>query len=55
MKDMTPPPVAVAPPAPAPATTETAVAKPVDPATAYYGLGAPKGQKPAEPTPSKDA
>ena len=31
------------------------LAKPVDPATAYYGLGAPKGQKPAEPTPSKDA
>ena len=55
MKDMTPPPVAVTATAPASAATETPVAKPVDPATAYYGLGAPKGQKAAEPTSSKDA
>ena len=44
MKEMTPPPVAVSAPAPAVVVTETPVAKPVDPATAYYGLGAPKGQ-----------
>lgn len=46
MKEMTPPPVAAAA-APAPTTVitaESAAAKPVDPATAYYGLGAPKGQ-----------
>ena len=55
MKDMTPPPVAVTATAPASAASETPVAKPVDPATAYYGLGAPKGQKAAEPTSSKDA
>lgn len=40
--------------APAPATpADSPVARPVDPATAYYSLGAPKGQKPAEP--AKDA
>ncbi len=55
MKDMTPPPVA------GPAVTtalvpgETSVAKPVDPATAYYGLGAPKGQKATEPTPARES
>ena len=54
MKDMTPPPIA-APVATTAVATATPVAKPVDPATAYYGLGAPKGQKTAEPTPSKDA
>ncbi len=41
------------PPADAPAPVLNAavspVAPPVDPATAYYNLGAPKGQKPAEP------
>ena len=54
MKEMTPPPVAAAAPAPAPTTVitaESAAAKPVDPATAYYSLGAPKGQK-AEPAPA---
>lgn len=58
MKPAEPPPVAVAAPAQSVGTAtpaETPVAKPVDPATAYYGLGAPKGQKAAEPTPSKDA
>ena len=58
MKPAEPPPVAVAAPAQSVSTAtpaETPVAKPVDPATAYYGLGAPKGQKAAEPTPSKDA
>jgi hypothetical protein len=52
--EMTPPPVAAAAPAPAPTTVitaESAAAKPVDPATAYYSLGAPKGQK-AEPAPA---
>ncbi|MEY2758493.1 MAG: hypothetical protein RIR33_2271 [Pseudomonadota bacterium] len=52
MKEMTPPPVAAAAPAPATAqviTAESAAAEPVDPATAYYSLGAPKGQKAAEP------
>jgi hypothetical protein len=46
MKEMTPPPVAAAA-GPAPTTVitaESAAAKPVDPATAYYSLGAPKGQ-----------
>ncbi len=33
----------------APTVVETPVAKPVDPATAYYGLGAPKGQAKGEP------
>ena len=46
-------PVIVAAPAAAPAATDSPVARPVDPATAYYGLGAPKGQRPAEP--AKDA
>jgi hypothetical protein len=45
-------PAIAAAPAPA-AATESPVVRPVDPATAYYGLGAPKGQKPAEP--AKDA
>jgi hypothetical protein len=52
MKEMTPPPVAATTPAPTPTTVitaESAAAKPVDPAAAYYGLGAPKGQKAAEP------
>jgi len=58
MKDMTPPPVAAptaAPAALAAAPTETPVAKPVDPATAYYSLGAPKGQKAEPAAPAKDA
>lgn len=57
MKPAEPPMVAAAPAAPAVAApTDTPVAKPVDPATAYYALGAPKGQK-AEPAaaPAKDA
>jgi hypothetical protein len=58
MKAAEPPPVAVAAPVVAPGAApagptvvaETPVAKPVDPATAYYGLGAPKAQaKAAEP------
>lgn len=40
---------AAAAPAPAVGGPDSPVAKPVDPATAYYNLGAPKGQKPAEP------
>lgn len=51
MKEMTPPPVAAAA-APAPTTVitaESAAAKPVDPATAYYSQGAPKGQTKADP------
>lgn len=59
MKEMSPPPIAGPAPAAvgtlAPAPAEAPVAKPVDPATAYYNLGAPKGQKAAEPAPSKDA
>lgn len=56
MKPAEPPPVVAAPtPVPAPAAAESPVAKPVDPATAYYSLGAPKGQKPAEAAPPKDA
>ncbi len=58
MKPAEPPPVAVPAPAPvvgtAPVVLETPVAKPVDPATAYYGLGAPKGQKPADAAPPKE-
>ena len=54
MKPAEPPPVAASASAPAVApavVAETPVAKPVDAATAYYGLGAPKGQKAAEPAP----
>jgi hypothetical protein len=57
MKPAEPPPVAAAAPAPAAvaAPAETPVAKPVDPATAYYALGAPKGQKAEPAAPPKDA
>jgi hypothetical protein len=42
--------------APAPMAADSPVSKPVDPATAYYNLGAPKGQpKAADPAPAKDA
>ncbi len=42
--------------APAPAAADSPVAKPVDPATAYYNLGAPKGQpKAAEAPAAKDS
>jgi hypothetical protein len=56
MKPVEPPPVAAvaAPPVAAPAA-DTPVAKPVDPATAYYALGAPKGQKAEPAPPPKDA
>lgn len=60
MKPAEPPQVAAPAPAPTPvpaatSASATPVAKPVDPATAYYNLGAPKAQKPAEPAPPKDA
>jgi hypothetical protein len=59
MKAAEAPQVAAPAPLPAAVVTETPVAKPVDPATAYYGLGAPKGQPKAapaaEPATTKDA
>jgi len=52
MKPAEAPQVAMAAPA-APTVVETPVARAVDPATAYYGLGAPKGQpSAAEPSPA---
>lgn len=52
MKPAEPPPVAAPVAAQAAAIADSPVAKPVDPATAYYSLGAPKGQKPAEAAPA---
>jgi hypothetical protein len=54
MSELKAPPVAAAPAPAAPApngSADTPVAQPVDPATAYYSQGAPKGQKPAAPPP----
>lgn len=55
MKPVEPPPVATPAAAPPATVAESPVARPVDPATAYYSLGAPKGQKPVDSAPARES